>query len=257
MIYFNATCPHIGDAISAVPYMLHRQQLSGEVALVGPSFNEWVWDGLAVEGRLERASHAPPGAEIIEVHPKLAWNHCNANGWPWRMAEGHFYQAGHVPAKPFEVPFRPSSPTVKSHIVIAPFSVTDENGNKIWPLEYWLEFIRAIGLGTAENGDHIIVVGSDHDNMMPFYDAGASSWAGLSLPRVASLLRNTDCLVSIDTGIAHLGVMLNMRNHVVIYPRTVPNNFAETPFGVNVYGATPRHISVDSVLRAVARVIER
>lgn len=255
MIYFDTECPRIGDSISAVPFMLNRQMASGEIALVGPDFNNWAWDGLDVAENLQRATHAPPGAQVVRIHPQQSWETCHANGWHWHMSEGHFRHAGIEPVTPFSVPFvKPYEPwRAQSRYVISPFSVSDSNNNKKWPIDRWLTLIRIVGSGMAGLGTGITVIGSNDDDMRPFQEAGCATWSGTTLQFAVSMLRNCDCLITIDNGIGHLGTMLNMTNHVMIYSREVPRKFAETPFGVNVYGATTRDISVEAVIDAVRR----
>jgi hypothetical protein len=245
MIYFDVKLGRIGDALAALPYMRHVQTSLNKPAIIGPDFNAWVWDGLNLGPDFSRAPSAPPCAKIIEVDPQRAWHCCFAHGWRSHMAEGHFEQAHLTPHQPFIIPFKPASriePDV--NYVIAPFSITDHNFNKKWPMEYWVRL-----LATLEG--HIYVLGDATDDIAPFTAIGCIPILGQPLIDVATLLRWCKCLITIDTGIGHLGVMLNLANHVMIYPGTVPPCFAETPFGINVRGPTTHNILPVDVLKAV------
>lgn len=253
MIYFDVDTALIGDSLSMVPFMLHRQRESRRQALVGPKFNQWVWEGLNTEGRLQRADRPPINAEIISLRPTDAWHYCARHGWCWHMADAYFRQAGLSqfavnPDERFYVPineFR-GSPVPASY-VIAPFSVTDHNMNKKWPVERWQDLIAALG-------PNVWIVGAFDNDCSPFISAGASSLQGASMAFVAATMRRCKCLITIDTGIGHLGTMMNMKNHVMIYSRQVPAKFAETPFGCMVCGNQTSDITVQSVLAAVRSV---
>jgi len=258
MLYFDVECGLVGDALSAIPYIMHHyaQDTAGP-SYIGMDFNPWVLEGIRWPFYLRHlpGPSVPPEAKIIPVKPTIAWNHGHSHGWPGHMAEMHFAAAKIKPERNvFAIPLkRAYNVNFFPDVVMAPFSITNSpDNNKKWPDHYWSDFIR----WANQHGMRVTVLGSATDDVSPYVAAGAEPFQGHPLAEVVDVLARCRLLVSVDTGIGHLGTMLNMRNHVMIYGRCLPPKFAETPFGQNVYGAFPRSIQPASVIAAAKKVLD-
>jgi len=256
-VFFDTKTDLIGDSISALPFMLERAQKYGRPVFIGPRFNRWVWEGLKWEPHWQRKDAPDPSDIVIPVEPSRSWEYGKANGWPCHISEMHFRVAGVAPRFLFEVPLPLIQTTDHVDIAIAPFaSNTDGNHNyiKIWPTLYWQDFCR----WAAGEGRTVTLLCSEQDDHRPYTELpGVLLYAGHSLPRVIDVVARANLLVTIDTGVSHIGQMLRKTNHVLIYPRTLPERFNETPFGQNVYGANPHGIPPQAVIGAARRLLDK
>jgi hypothetical protein len=252
MIYFDAkSCGLIGDALAAVPFMIHAQEQDGEYAFVGPGFNAWVREGVWWPEKFQfDQDGAPFCARTVEVSPTRAWGAAQDSDWRLHMSEAHFTYNGLE--MPVDLPF-PAKHSEFAYLfdyAVAPFSRTDIAGNKVWPVEHWQQLISRLD-------GSVLVLGAHEDDTTPYEEAGATAIVGFNMGHVTDIVVNAAALITIDTGISHLAQLLQKREHVLLYPGTVPPMFAETRHGVHVRGPTMREISVDAVLAAVNSIHQK
>jgi Glycosyltransferase family 9 (heptosyltransferase) len=252
-LHFEPTHVHlIGDALSAVPYMIHRAKLHGGSCTIGHEFNTWVREGIhwpSYEATIyPGAGEAEPGDVLVELSADKAWQYSLQCGWRWKMAEAHFERAGFKPVDPFTAPVKRERSEFQADFVLAPFSVSDINGNKKWPVEYWVELIKELKKHGSVGVIGALFDGLDDGSMLAYMEAGASMSCGSPMAEVVDMLHRARAIITIDTGISHLTYMSGIHHHVLLYPGTLPDNWAESPYARILRAPTTRGITMESVL---------
>jgi ADP-heptose:LPS heptosyltransferase len=233
----------IGDCIAAMPF-LHELSKTKHV-IAGPNLNRWVLDGIDFPIAFDSELEIKDSRYVLEA--SRSWAYCAQHGSKHHMAQGHFLLNGlEAPSLPYSVPLELEECNLDSGIIIAPFSVSDHNGNKFWPVRNWIELAKNFP-------DPVYVVGSSKDDFN--WTLGTNVWpiAGRSMAFVSSLLKKSKMLVSIDTGISHLAHMLGIKNHALLYSPAVPPNFVANPWGTFVYDF-PSNVKVETMLQLCQQV---
>lgn len=121
--------------------------------------------------------------------------------------------------------------------IISPYSVSDWQGNKEWPMERWQDVINTLGGAIA-------VLGASGDPR-PF--TNVTYEYGHNLTYVCNLLKNVKHRVAtIDNGISHLTYAVGAP-HTLLYPQCLSATWVNNPEARIIQGV-PSDISVAQML---------
>lgn len=98
-------------------------------------------------------------------------------------------------------------PDAGQYVLLCPDAVSMQ-GNKSWPIEYWVDLIAKV----AANEELHIVINSTNtgfDEPIAEYPQVTRFDQMLDFPGLAALIRSARCMVSVDTGPAHIAGSLN------------------------------------------------
>lgn len=171
------------------------------------------------------------------------FNHCNIADRTLHMSQGWFVLNGHeAPELPITLPFSgaPYGYHRNKLIICSPFSRSDNNNNKLWPHERWVDLLRRI----TRDGRRVLVIGSGVEDWEPYYEFDCAK--DMTLCGILELLRECDLFLSIDNGISHLAHFGGVAQHLLLMPECLSPSFICNPRGYNVRG-NPIDIGVDSV----------
>jgi Glycosyltransferase family 9 (heptosyltransferase) len=224
---FTST-PLVGDSICTLEFLKKYAILHGQVEF-GPHFSPWIRQALPsnyiYDARLKREDCD------YNLDANEAWKFCHSHGSKYHMSEGYFYVNNIVPPPmPHSFDFVIGSCDVPRGIALAPYSRTDNNGNKFWSLDNWAQVLQQLPkpvyvLGTSKDSH------GDNDSLGPLEDIkGVVPFFNNDCSTVLALLKKCRLLVSIDTGISHLAHYLSMSNHVLLYPKACPPNWVVNPY---------------------------
>lgn len=139
-------------------------------------------------------------------------------------------------------------------MVLAPYSWSDLNGNKLWPHERWIEVVHT--LRKRHGASQTYVLGSkSRDDPEVYLRAGLTPLFDRPLPQVLDLIQNAILLLSVDNGISHLAHYGGVSRHVLLAPGCHAGNWACNPRGLMVRAANPIDVSVKDVLQAAETVL--
>ena len=227
----------VGDALCALPYLLSQRPDA-----LGAGLNRWVYAGLhsyALPPLL------PTPAERNHVTLNKVFHYCQESGRDLHMAQGWFALNGlPVPELPLDIPFI----TIKDksehgYVVVSPFSASDFQNNKLWPLDRWATLIQELPLPVVVLGTGADI-GWGHFTSLP----NVKCMIGNNLPGVLNILRHALCVVTIDNGISHLCHFGGVTNHALLKPACLAPGFVANPRSPYSLRASPLEVPVSAML---------
>ena len=123
------------------------------------------------------------------------------------------------------ISYRKYIPEVKYDFLISPYSHSDIQGNKLWPLDRWqvvIDYLAtkgSVGILGATTGVYGSVT-CTYNQATPVFDQ--------PLAEVANLIRLAKLVISIDNGISHLTSAVGS-NHILLYPACLAPTWASNP----------------------------
>lgn len=251
-VYVDASSlGRIGDALASLPYlrMLAEQDSGRQIAFINDTFCKPVRDLIADWGwRFGSDVQAPLGIPVVQMDLHKVFNRCNVIQPDLHMAQGWFACANQpVSSLPIDLPFyieEPERPWTRDEICISPFSRSDYKGNKLWPLDRWVEVANALAHGRES---YIRILGADSDHFGVFAGRGYSWAVGWPLPRVLGLLRRCKLFLSVDNGISHLAHFGGVAHHLLLAPKCLSESFVRNPRGRHIRDE-PAAIGIDQVV---------
>ena len=240
--------PLIGDALGSYPFILHFA--AREKTYVTGTINSLVKDVVYAPDVIYATPQEPIRIKYT-LHPQNSLNYSVAHPEANHMAQGYFGQFQlAVPSLPIRLPLRDQAVVEKFDIIISPFSFSDRSNVKKWPKDKWCEFI-----------DHykskytIGVLGGPIDDFTPYIAAGAVPFQSRPLAEVYFLLKQAKVVVTVDTSINHMCHFGGISHHVLLFPRTLPRGFAESPLAHMVQQVSIHYTTVSEVIEATNKFL--
>jgi hypothetical protein len=262
MLLFTAGGPdsgRIGDSLAMLPFMLKTVRDRGpmESAQVH-GLNPAVADLIAPVAPFFFNQEIPEGAEVEEFVLNVQeayWNYSPTI----HMAQSYFQRYNcPVPELPIAIDF----PTrgVQNYrpdiAVIAPYSWTDWNGNKLWPHDRWISVVERLRAQNIIQGAYV-VGSSSVDDYQVYANWAITPFFDRSLADVLNLIQSCGLFLSVDNGISHLAHYASVSHHVLLYPGCLKPTWVCNPHGIMVRRDAPAAVTVDDIMAAVQQVLVR
>lgn len=234
----------IGDALSHVPYVnaLCAEHSTGAFVtgfnhaasrLISPS------SGLVFCAPTEAVSHV----ETMDTQVAFGLNN------QFHMAQAFFHLGRKaIPELPIVFPMQECKLFIESGIVVAPFSRSDINHNKVWSDDKWIETVLIIQRKTGIRRAYVL--GAGLDNKGSYLKANITALFNRSLRQVLYVLRRASLVLTIDNGISHLCHYGNVARHVLLYPGCLPACWVDNPNAIKVRGACPADVTTGQMIDA-------
>jgi hypothetical protein len=245
----------IGDSLSACPMLFEQSKI--EPITIGPNFNQWVFSGLDFPVVFDNNLNQQDC--VYKLDASLAMNFSACQGWQWHMAQSYFAMNGLKPIQlPCSFPIKFEMCNLTPGIVIAPYSGSDFQGNKFWPLDNWKELVQNFDepvylLGSNQNYPNAATNGGKSDTLNWIEGTNITPVFDKPMAYVADLLIKCKMLVSIDTGISHLAHMLGIKHHALLYPGCLDIRWVNNPHARHVQG-WPSTISPNEMLQLCKQI---
>jgi ADP-heptose:LPS heptosyltransferase len=244
----------MGDSIAQLPFIYAMSQ-KDKIEITG-GFNVHVMEltkGWNVEFQplFDRAD----GSILLYASEALS-THIQT-GRRLYMGQCYFRQNGlEVPDLPLSAPLRRTPVDLPPGIIISPYSVSDMGGNKLWSPESWIATIQEIR--RAGYVWPVYVLGSNRrDDFLPYEAAGMVKVFDRPLSQILQLMRESPCVMTLDTGTNHLAHIGGVERHVMLYPACLPNAFAESPRAIHVRGPRPNMITPRQMAEAALTMLQK
>lgn len=242
----------IGDALCAVPFIMHLCEKHAAGAFITDGFNIPVRDLIPSHPfEYREPTCTPEAVYALDIHS--AWQMNFRKQWPWHMAQMYFaYAEEPIPPLPMAFPVHSTNCGLPPGIVLSPFSRTNApDNNKLWPHDRWVRVLDTFKLTPA------YVIGTSDDDFTTYERLPTvTCLRNRPLPEILHLLRQAHVVLSLDNGIGHLCHFGRITRHVMIYAACLPPLLAENPFGDHVRGRMPIDITVDQVISHVHDVMQ-
>ncbi len=226
----------LGDTIASFPAIAER-------CARDPSRTVRVWFANSAASKLFKV---PLNAVVLADMPdRFDFKLSASDAYRWHkqchMTQAYYIGLSLVP------PLHPPLPDLGIHwdeypesreydFIVSPFSNTDINGNKKWPMGRWrraLEFLRKRGrtlvIGTPSDAADWVALGEVR---------GVDRLSGAPLPDVMRHIANCRMVISIDNGISHVTAAIG-GPHFLLYPAVLPICWVSNP------NANAHHLHVD------------
>jgi hypothetical protein len=242
----------VGDFLCTVPFMLDYLKTNEATGKLHGNFNRWAFEGLATTSKTILSS-VDVASDEIKVLCSDALAHHNKTGGHLHMAQCYYDMNGlAVPPLPLMIDIEPVK--VNSvDVVFCPFSSSGRDA-KTWPLDRWRLLKELLGAQT------ICAIASSKcggDDIKTLSDMGFDMVVDQPCSLVASLLKTTRLLVTVETGIGHLAQFLGLKNVVMLDPAYPHWKFANYPAARTIRKSVG-DITVDEVLAGCeARLLEK
>jgi ADP-heptose:LPS heptosyltransferase len=244
----------IGDNLCMLPFMLTAAQDYGSVQVRGmnPAVAELIHPSVAF-------SFVPYDVQVNDGELLFNVSVMHAlYGQQLHMIQSYYrHFSKTVPELPLTVEFSQTGGLPRrSAVVVAPYSWSDSNGNKLWAHSNWVSVIER--LRAANVTSEIYVVGSQPvDDPQVYEEMAITPFFGRSLADVLALIRSASLFLSVDNGLSHLAHLGGVSHHVLLYPGCLAACWVPNPRGVMVCNGPPSSVSVDDILRAAYIVLDR
>jgi len=253
--------------------ILNKNGLLGDALSTLPA----IWQAINTHEHVYLASEFPEVAHLLPEHPHLhhietlynLFKVPDLTNEPIRildagrnMAEhcvsGFHMVQGHFKYLDFPIPTH-GVPNVTLDIIstmdtpydfiVSPYSRSDHENNKLWPLDRWQVIIDWL----REQNYSVAVVGSGRDDEPPFKNLSGEI-IGYSLHDVAWQLKNVrKAVLSIDNGISHLTRIVES-SHILLYPECLPTTWVSNPKALTLK-CNPLHLAPENVKELITRVL--
>lgn len=240
----------IGDGLVHIPYMHWLcTEKNTSARIVGLNTN--VQKLLGPTYAFEYVETLDPNEPIIRVNLPECLGH-GIHGS--HMTQSFFRQyGGPEPAVPIDLDLKDESCGLPPGVVIAPFSRSDCNHNKLWEHERWLEVVRAL---RAHTSHPFYVIGAAPDDDASAYAAeGIEPVFNRPLAQVVNLMRQAPLVMSIEGGMSHLAHYSGIGTHVLLYPGCTPICWATNPRAKIVTAPMPSSVQVKDMVAGARQVI--
>ena len=243
MIYLDASnLNQIGDALAATPYILYLAEKHDGAKIVN---GHCAWIRPILPPGIEFDAVLPEGATAVFLDLHAVFRHCNITTKGLHFCQGWFdYYNAPVPELPVDLSlFSHYHIPERDYIVVSPFSYSDNDGNKLWPHERWIELLCKLPPSYS-----IIVIGSSSykDDWSLYQNRGYELFKDRQAVDILALLRTCRLFLSTDAGPSHLAHFGGISRHLLLAPACLPETFVCNPRGRHIYG-WPRDITVDRV----------
>ena len=238
-------CPGLlGDALCSFPAVLEYAKQRGPIGVYFRNRN--IIPLVPKHENLFLLGEEPAEAKELNIHDLFGT--CVHTG---HMTQAYFKGLGlPVPAEAPRIPLTQDTYLdnlySKFDFLISPYSISDDRGNKAWPMERWesvIEYLTNIGsvgvLGVAKGFPNLHMF----SNVTMILDQ--------PLDVVACLIRKAGMVLSVDNGISHLTAAIGTP-HVLLYPAALPLCWVRNAnHNVVTMQNTPINIQVHEVINSV------
>lgn len=242
----------IGDALCHVPYMAWLCKKHDTRARIH-GYNKYVADLLSKTYPFDFTDGLDNSIPQfrLSIHEAFPLFHDQCH-----MAQAFFKQNNEPPPPlPIQLDFQEEPCGLPAGLVVAPFSRSDLNNNKLWPHERWIEVIQKLRCEGAIDRAYVVGVSGRDDHAL-YAGAGIDPIFDRPLSQVLHLLRQAPVFLSIDNGISHIAHFGGVRRHVLLYPGCLPKCWVENPHAIQVTADCPINVQTDSILAGARQLLE-
>ncbi len=206
----------IGDAIAAIPtvWALAKSGLLNKISFTSKpvvglfdlGIEQVHGTGTGASLQLETQAlvqHGTPADSMLNIYAKAAGIRLSKPFWPQ-----------------IQIPLEPLIPPAGPFILLAPHSNSDMGtGTKLWALDHWLDLIAMFQLAGIRS--YMLCGAGEQTADRILEEAVDLTLAGLSLPLVATWMRQASAVITVDNGMGWLAQATQVP-HVLLLASNLP-----------------------------------